>query len=104
MTQNCESPKPPSATPLEIEIKQLLIDTLALEDLNPNDIGSDQTLFGQGQGHALSLGLDSVDALELGVALGERYGIKMNEIGGDAKNQFANVRSLAALISQHRTK
>lgn len=83
---------------METEIKQLLIDTLALEDMTPNDIGSDQTLFGQG------LGLDSVDALELGVALGEHYGIKMNEVGGDAKTQFANVRSLAELISQHRTK
>ena len=63
-----------------------------------DDIGSEQTLFGQG------LGLDSVDALELGVALGERYGIKMNDVGGDAKTQFANVRNLAALINEHRTK
>ena len=48
---------------LEAELKQLIIDTLELEGLSPADIASEAPLFGQG------LGLDSIDALELGVCL-----------------------------------
>jgi len=48
---------------LMLEIKLLIIDALGLEDISAQDIGNDQTLFGEG------LGLDSVDALELGLAI-----------------------------------
>ncbi|WP_122609844.1 phosphopantetheine-binding protein, partial [Pseudomonas viridiflava] len=61
---------------LHLDIKVLIIDALGLEDITPQDIGNDQTLFGEG------LGLDSVDALELGLAIQKRYGIK---IDADAK-------------------
>ena len=53
---------------LELEIKQLIIDTLMLEDIKPEDIDSAEPLFVEG------LGLDSIDALELGVALQKKYG------------------------------
>ena len=60
---------------LEHDIKTLIIEALGLEDISVDDINSDQTLFGEG------LGLDSVDALELGLAIQKKYGFK---IDGDA--------------------
>ena len=48
---------------LELEVKKLIIDSLSLEDIDPEDMDSEEPLFGDG------LGLDSIDALELGIAL-----------------------------------
>lgn len=77
---------------LQHEIKQLIIDSLALEDLTPDDIDADAPLFGTG------LGLDSIDALELGVALQKRYGLVLSADSASTKQHFANVQSLAALV------
>ena len=81
---------------LHHEIKQLIIDSLGLEDMGPDDIGSDQTLFGDG------LGLDSVDALELGLAIQKRFGVKIDADSKDTRKHFANVNSLAAFVSAQR--
>ncbi|WP_122712839.1 phosphopantetheine-binding protein [Pseudomonas viridiflava] len=78
---------------LHLDIKVLIIDALGLEDITPQDIGNDQTLFGEG------LGLDSVDALELGLAIQKRYGIKIDAGAKDTRNHFANVDSLVAFVS-----
>ena len=81
---------------VEDEVKQLIVDVLQLEDITPADIDTDAPLFADG------LGLDSIDALELGVALHKRYEISLS---GDAvRHHFASVRSLAAMIASHRTK
>ncbi len=77
---------------LEAEIKTLIVDALKLEDLAPDAIASDEPLFGEG------LGLDSIDALELGVALRKRYGIRIESVTEEVKAHFANVRSLAQFI------
>lgn len=77
---------------LEAEIKTLIVDALKLEDLAPDAIASDEPLFGEG------LGLDSIDALELGVALRKRYGIRIELVTEEVKAHFANVRSLAQFI------
>jgi len=82
---------------LKLEIKQLIIDALGLEDLGPDDIIADQPLFGEG------LGLDSVDALELGLAIQKRFGIKIDADAKDTRKHFANVDSLAAFVSANRT-
>lgn len=82
---------------LEQEIKALIIDVLKLEDLSVEDIDSEEMLFGEG------LGLDSIDALELGVALRQRYGLRIETITEEVKAHFATVRSLARFIrSQHK--
>jgi len=81
---------------VEDEVKQLIIDVLQLEDITPADIDTDAPLFVDG------LGLDSIDALELGVALHKRYGISLS--GDTVRRHFASVRSLAAMIASHRTK
>ena len=75
------------------DIKLLIIDALGLEDISVQDIGNEQTLFGEG------LGLDSVDALELGLAIQKRYGIKIDADAKDTRNHFTSVDSLAAFVS-----
>ena len=75
------------------DIKQLIIDALGLEDISPDDIGDNQTLFGEG------LGLDSVDALELGLAIQKKYGIKIDADAKDTRNHFSNVASLPAFVT-----
>lgn len=82
---------------LQFEIRQLIIDALGLEDLGPEDIPVDQPLFGEG------LGLDSVDALELGLAIQKRFGIKIDADAKDTRSHFASVDSLAAYVQAHRT-
>jgi acyl carrier protein len=81
---------------LQLEIKQLIIDALGLEDIGPDDIGAEDALFGDG------LGLDSVDALELGLAIQKRYGIKIDADAKDTRQHFANVASLAAFVTAHK--
>ena len=75
------------------DINLLIIDALGLEDISPEDIGDEQTLFGEG------LGLDSVDALELGLAIQKKYGIKIDADAKDTRNHFTNVASLAAFVT-----
>ena len=55
--------------PLISELQHLIVESLALEDVQPEDIDPDEPLFGEG------LGLDSIDALELGLALKKRFGV-----------------------------
>jgi acyl carrier protein len=83
---------------LEQEVKELIIDVLQLEDMAPADIDSEAPLFVDG------LGLDSIDALEIGVALQKRYGITLPADSQETRRHFASVRNLAALIETHRTK
>jgi len=81
--------------PSENEIKQLIIDVLQLEDITPADIDSDAPLFGDG------LGLDSIDALELGVAIQKRYGITLSANSEETRRHFASVRTLGVLIQSN---
>jgi Acyl carrier protein len=83
-------------TTLEREIAQLVIDTLNLEDLQAADIPPQQPLFGDG------LGLDSVDALELALAVQKRYDIRIASDDKDARRHFASVASLAAFVASQQ--
>ncbi len=88
----------PATEALALELKQLIIDTLDLEDLSPADIDSQAPLFIDG------LGLDSIDALELGVALQKRYGVKLEAEAEETRKHFANILSLCELVTAKRTK
>ncbi len=81
---------------LETELKQLIIDVLELEDITTDDIVSSEPLFNDG------LRLDSIDALELGVALQKRYGIKLNAEAEETRQHFASVSNLALLVESQR--
>ena len=83
---------------LEQEVKELIIDVLQLEDITAAEIDSEAPLFVEG------LGLDSIDALEIGVALQKRYGITLSAESQEARRHFASVRALAALIETNRRK
>jgi acyl carrier protein len=83
---------------LEADLKAMIIDVLALEDLTPDDIESDEALFVEG------LGLDSIDALEIAMALEERYGVVTEGDVEANQEHFASVRRLAAFVSEGRTK
>jgi acyl carrier protein len=77
------------------EIKRLIIDVLQLEDVTPEDIDAEAPLFGEG------LGLDSIDALELGVAIQRRYGVTLSASSEENRRHFASVRALASMIDNH---
>lgn len=83
---------------LEQEIKELIISSLALEDITPHDIDPAQPLFVEG------LGLDSIDALELGLALQKRYGVRMSADSEQTRQHFGSVQALAAFVAEHRTQ
>jgi acyl carrier protein len=80
------------------EIKQMIIDVLQLEDVTPADIDADAPLFVDG------LGLDSIDALELGVAIHKRYGVTLSAESDDTRRHFASVRALGLMIKSNRKK
>jgi acyl carrier protein len=80
------------------ELKDLLIDGLHLEDVEPDEIDLNEPLFGEG------LGLDSIDALEIAVLLDRKYGVRISS--GDDKNPeiFASLNSLAEFVAENRSK
>ena len=77
---------------MENELKQLIIDALDLEDLTIEDISSTDPLFNDG------LGLDSIDALELGLEIRKKYGVRINAEKDDVKTIFSSVSALALFI------
>ena len=85
-------------TDLKQEIKQLIIDSLGLEDLTPADIGDEEALFGDS-----GLGLDSVDALELGLAVQKHFGFQLDGENQELRDSFANVSTLVAFVQKQRS-
>jgi acyl carrier protein len=82
---------------LKHQIKELIISVLELEDIKPEHIVDSEPIFGAG------LGLDSIDALELGVALKKNFGIKFSAENADNRKHFASVDALAAYINTEMT-
>jgi len=76
---------------LEVEIKKLIINALELEDID-----EDEALFIDG------LGLDSIDALELGMALKKKYNLKMGSNKAENKKYFYSVKTLATFIREQQ--
>ena len=83
---------------LKEEIKKVIISSLQLEDIKPENIVDSEPLFGEG------LGLDSIDALELGVALKKKFVIKFSAEKKKKKKHFASVDALAEYISAEKAK
>lgn len=78
------------------ELKKLIIDSLNLEDVTPNDIDENAPLFNDG------LGLDSIDALELGMAIKQKYNISIEANNDNTKQHFYSVKTLADFIDSQK--
>lgn len=83
-------------TAAESELAQLLVDSLNLEGIDPAAIDPQAPLFGAG------LGLDSIDALELALAISKKYGFQLRSDSEENRRVFGSLRALAAHIQQHR--
>jgi acyl carrier protein len=83
---------------LELEVKRLIVDALKLEDVSADEIDSAAPLVGEG------LGLDSIDVLELAMAVQKHFGVRAQ--ADDAQNQriYASVKNLAAFIVEQRAR
>lgn len=78
---------------LENELKALIIQTLELEDITIDDIVASEPLFEDG------LGLDSIDALEIGLALQQKYGVEIDEESEETRLHFASIANLAKFVA-----
>ena len=87
----------PEQSPAERELAQLLVESLNLEDVAPEQIDPDAALFNDG------LGLDSIDALELALAITKRYGFQLRSDNDDNRRIFASLRALSAHVQANRT-
>lgn len=85
-------------TDLALSVKKMIIKSLNLEDITPEDIDTDAPLFGDG------LGLDSIDALELGLALKNTFGVSISPESENVKQHFYSVASLVSFIESERQK
>ena len=81
----------------EHELAELIVDALNLEAVKAADIDPEAPLFGS------DLGLDSIDALELALAVSKKYGFQMRSDNEDNKRIFASLRALSGHVEQHRT-
>jgi acyl carrier protein len=78
------------------EIKQLIVEALQLEDVDPESISDTDALFGAG------LNLDSIDALELATAIARKYGVTVSQ-DEETRDAFRSVHHLADFITKQRT-
>ena len=85
----------PMANDLKSELKQLIVETLNLEDVDPADIADDEPLFGSG------LELDSIDGLELVLQLEKTYGIKIGS-SEESRQALQNINVLADFIAREK--
>lgn len=83
-------------TPAEAALAELLVEVLNLEDVEAQDINPEEALFGEG------LGLDSIDALEIALAIAQEHGVEIKAEDEGTKEAFATLRSLNAFVEQHK--
>ena len=81
---------------LESQIKKLIVDALMLDDVTPEQIETDAPLFNEG------LGLDSIDALELAIALDKAFGVKIRAEDEGTRAVFRSLATLAAFVAENR--
>lgn len=85
-------------TEAERELAELIVESLNLEDMQAADIDPEAPLFGG------DLGLDSIDALEIALAVSKRYGFQLRSDNPDNRQIFASLRSLSGHIEQRRVE
>jgi acyl carrier protein len=85
-----------SASPTELEVAQLIVETLNLEDISAEEIESEAPLFRDG------LGLDSIDALELSLGIKQKYGIQLKADDENLTEIFSSLAKLTKYIADNR--
>ena len=88
----------PTQSTLEREVASMIVSTLNLDGVTPEQIDPAAPLFGTG------LGLDSIDALELALEISKRYGFQLRSDDEDNRRIFASLANLAAHIEKNRVK
>ena len=83
---------------LENEMKALIVEALMLDDVTAEEIDSEAPRFVDG------LGLDSIDALELAIAVEKRFGVKIKASDEEKRKIFGSVRALSAYVAEHRAR
>lgn len=91
------SPDGNTSTATELELAGLIVTTLNLE-VQPEEIDPVAPLYGDG------LGLDSIDVLEIALAISKTYGVQLRSDDDDNQKIFSSLRSLNQHIQQHRSK
>ena len=87
-----------SSTSIYVELKELIVETLALEDITAVEIETDAPLFVDG------LGLDSIDSLEIAMVLEERYGVTLDDDPDTTRAIFDSVKTLGAFVVENRAR
>jgi acyl carrier protein len=85
-------------TAAQLEMAELLVEALNLEDISASDITPDESLFGDG------LGLDSIDALEIALAISQKYGVQMQADDEGTRKAFASLATLTEFVQTHGSK
>lgn len=85
-------------TPAQLEMAELLVESLNLEDITAAEIDPQMPLFGEG------LGLDSIDALEIALAISQKYGVQMQADDDKVRNAFATLESLTNFVQSYSVK
>lgn len=83
-------------SPAEAALATLLVESLSLEDVAPGEIDPEAPLFGDG------LGLDSIDALELALAISKEHGFQLRSDSDENRRVFASLRALSAHVEQNK--
>ena len=85
-------------TAAQLEMAELLVEALNLEDIAANEIAPEESLFGDG------LGLDSIDALEIALAISQKYGVQMQAEDENTRKAFTSLATLTEFVQTHKTK
>lgn len=83
-------------TAAEHELAELIVSSLDLEEVSSGQIDPEEPLFGG------DLGLDSIDALEISLAVARKYGVQLRADNDDNKQAFSNLRALNRFIEEHQ--
>ena len=88
----------PDTDDIHAELKKLIVETLALEDVTPEEIQTEAPLFVEG------LGLDSIDALEIAMVLEERYAVTLEDDPETNERIFQSIKSLGEFVTENRVR
>jgi len=96
--QNTQDSATPSTPDFQREVAELLVECLNLEDTSADQIAPDEPLYGDG------LGMDSIDVLEVALAVSKKYGVQLRADSPDNQHIFSSLRHLADYIAAQRTR